>query len=532
MGSTLAAGLHAISTFVLGQVEDEVGQSAMFPTPEQQDMDTGMRAVRQNNCLSCHMVEPPTVTFRTEEGDEVTLPADVKILSGDEPLPPRQTSLEDLLADVQKYEDSWEEEVDELTFRLMDVVPEYGLPNDPISIPRDRLVAVTPGAGGDFIRFINEYYLYGSAFFPNEEFDPDNPEETGPAYFPSTLSYDEDAGGNVIEDVDGELRSYQGKTVDEVRWTFGPPSLFEEGHKLQADWFYGFLKDPVTLRRQVRVKMPKFHYDEGEAQAIANYFAAKARWEWHARYAKTLRVALGRTVLGGLADGSTEHGWDLEQEAKTWPVLSLITEHGVLSVEELSALMKEDTTKTWGLDPATIRAIEAGSKPETLASFDKLKAFGDAIGFRMTGPVQLGHDMVERRTPSYLDEHAHLIDFGQALAFNEGVDGAGKDENGDAVPQAVNCYQCHDNPNDEGPHAGLTPEAFAPSLSHARGRLREEWVREWLWNPGLKYPGTKMPANFNANDPSYQDFYPDSTNASQIEAVLAWLYNLDRPKSK
>ena len=49
----------------------------MDPTPEQLSMDVGMRAVRQNNCLSCHMVEPPTVTFRNEMDRLVTIPAEV-----------------------------------------------------------------------------------------------------------------------------------------------------------------------------------------------------------------------------------------------------------------------------------------------------------------------------------------------------------------------------------------------------------------------------------------------------------------------
>ena len=521
--------IDAIATFVLGQVEDEVGQSAMFPTAEQDSIELGKRAVRQNNCMSCHMVEPPTVTFLDDQDIEVTLPAEV-IFSADEPLPPRQTSLADLLQDVTAFEELWDEEVSEFTVRLMDVVPEYGIPSEKVFIPRDRLLGVTPGTGGDFIRFINEYYLYGSSFLPNEDFDENDP-ESGHEYFRATLGYDDDEG-NLIEDVDGEQRAYRGNTVDEVRWTFAPPSLFEEGHKLQAPWFYGFLKDPVNLRRQVRVKMPKFHYDAGEAEAIADYFAAKARWEWHARYAKTLRAALGRTIKADLADGSTEHEWDLDRESRTWPTLSFITEHAVMSVEEMAALMASDPTQTWGLKAETIRAIESGSKPDTLASFAKLKAFGDAQGFHMTGPVKEGHEHIVRRTPSYQAELGHLMDLGGNLAFLEGVDGAGRDEQGNALTQAVNCYQCHDNPNDDGQHAGLLPEAFAPSLTHASARLREEWVREWLWNPGLKYPGTKMPANFSLPLHAYDDFYPGSTNESQIEAVLAWLYNLDRPKSK
>ena len=60
-----------------------------------------------------------------------------------------------------------------------------------------------------------------------------------------------------------------------------------------------------------------------------------------------------------------------------------------------------------------------------------------------------------------------------------------------------------------------------------RERLRPDWTREWIWNPPLKYPGTPMAVNFGSVEPLYQDIYPDSSNAQQIEAVLDWLYSID-----
>jgi hypothetical protein len=37
-----------------------------------------------------------------------------------------------------------------------------------------------------------------------------------------------------------------------------------------------------------------------------------------------------------------------------------------------------------------------------------------------------------------------------------------------------------------------------------------------------------MPANFQGDPPQYQNVYPDSSNEQQIQAVLDWLYNMDR----
>lgn len=503
----------AISTFVLGQVEDEVGQAAMFPNAEQKATEAGKRAVRQNNCASCHMIDPPTVTFLDDSGAEVTVQGEIQPVFLEDPLPPRMTSVEDLLADVQVSEDYMEEEVEEFTVRLLGVDPEHGLPADPIFVGKDRVVGVTPGDGGDFIRLVTEYYKVGSAFLPNEEYDPANPDETGPAFYPATLGWDEDESVNLIEDVDGQQRPYPNEQYDKVRWTFAPPVLWNEGAKVQTDWFYAFLKDPMPLRAQMRVKMPKFHFDHGEAEAVADYFAAKSRWEWHAQYAKTLRLALGRTTLPDLEDGSTANEWNLEEAARDYPVLSHTTEHGVLSVVDLAALMAE--YPAWTLSAQTIAAIEAGSKPETLASFDKLKAFGDSVGFSMAGPIKVGHELIERRTPSYMDVHAGLSELGESVGVN-----------------GVNCYQCHDNPDDAGPYVGLDPVAWAPSLQHVRSRLREEWVRDWLWGPKRTYPGTAMPDNFAAHVPQYREHYPGSSNADQVEAVLNWLYNMDRPKSQ
>lgn len=490
--------IDAIATFVLGLVNDDVGQSAMFPTAEQESIDMGRRAVRQNNCASCHQFDPPSVTFKTEDGGTHTVYGELSAVL-EEVMPPPMTSMEELADYVQVAEDYAEEELDEYIVRLLDVDPEFGLPNEKIFIPRDDLVGVTSG-DGEFIRAIMEYYMVGTSSLPNDDYDPNDP-ESGPEYYPATVGWDDDQGVNLIEDVDGVQRPYPNEQYDKVRWTFAPPVLWDEGHKLQTDWFYGFLKDPTTLRAQIRVKMPKFHYDEGEAEAIADYFAAKARWERHARYLKTMRVALGRTF-----NVTDEHDWNEGRVTRDWPMLGVTTGHGVMSIEEMAAMFVENGIS---MDASTLAAIEDGSKVDTQANWHKVTAFADAIGFTMAGGIKVGHEMVERRTPTYMAAHAGLGEIGRDVA----VDG-------------VNCYQCHPNP--DAPYQGLDPIAWAPPLENVRSRLREDWVREWLWSPGRKYPGTAMPDNFAAGKPQYQEQYGGSSNEEQIKAVMYWLYNMDR----
>jgi hypothetical protein len=88
-----------------------------------------------------------------------------------------------------------------------------------------------------------------------------------------------------------------------------------------------------------------------------------------------------------------------------------------------------------------------------------------------------------------------------------------------------NCVQCHFLRGNDPTQS--TPLAWAPDLDNARERLRPDWVHEWLTDPARSYPGTSMPANFPADQTQWQELLP-APSAQQIEAVLTWLFNLDR----
>ncbi|MDZ4820558.1 MAG: hypothetical protein SGJ20_16455, partial [Planctomycetota bacterium] len=57
-------------------------------------------------------------------------------------------------------------------------------------------------------------------------------------------------------------------------WQYLPPTLAQEGRKVQTNWVYDFLLDPHLIRPAVVLRMPKFNMSPKEAQALANYFAA------------------------------------------------------------------------------------------------------------------------------------------------------------------------------------------------------------------------------------------------------------------
>jgi hypothetical protein len=95
----------------------------------------------------------------------------------------------------------------------------------------------------------------------------------------------------------------------------------------------------------------------------------------------------------------------------------------------------------------------------------------------------------------------------------------------DTTGKGPNCVQCHFLR--DAPPTQRTPIAWAPDLDHSRERLRPDWVREWLNDPARIYPGTSMPANFALDAEQWQELLP-APSARQIEAVLTWLFNLDR----
>lgn len=480
--------VKAISTFVLGLRDDEVQLARMRPDAVQASMNAGLQTIRQKNCAACHVVEPGSVTFE-HEGQTVTVHAELQPFSAEDKLPPKQSDLAGLQAEIASWEEATEEELEEVGFRLLEVEPTVGLPGQTIFVEPDAIVAVTPPWGGDFVRTVTDYYFFGIAMF-----DPEAAEDE--AIYGWNLGEEGE-----VEDVDGKLRPYFDEQYDKIRWTFAPPVLIDEGYKLQRDWFYAFLRDPVALRRQMRVRMPSFHFAPGEAEAVADYFAYHSEIDWPRRYAKTLRYAEGM-----------ETKVQFQDPAIPWPEASTMRSGGDgLTIDELVAIANE-TPAAAGLTAAAVRGIERGYGPDIVASFPKVMSLGSALGFDLNAPVVRGSDLIQRRAPSHVTARGPFVEIGATLAT-------------DAA--AVNCYQCHWH-GGEPPAQVDSPLAWGPDLALTRERLREDWTEDWLWNPALIYPGTSMPGNFQNEPPQYQAFYPNSTNRDQIQSVLDWLYNYDR----
>jgi cytochrome c2 len=429
--------IEAITCFVAGLVNDEVQRAKMVPSPQELAMDTGLRVIRQKNCAGCHELEPGRVEFQDEQGHPRAVQGEFLVFD-ERVLPP---PMDDLAGYVAEYE-SDVGELEEVIVRLLAPEPGLGDVGATVVIEDFEGIRATPPHGGDVVRLITDYY-YGD---------------------------DERAD---VEDVDGERRDYTQEVYDKVRWTFAPPVLWNEGGKLQREWFYRFLLDPVPLRQQLRVRMPTFDWAEGEAGAVADYFASRSQRDWPARYARKLLLQSGK------------------------------------SSAELAADMSAKGLRT---SAAVVQGIVEGKPVETATGLAALREFGEPLGFDLAGPVDPSYETVPQRSPGRLS--TVLASDPEFFAKVH-----------ELVVAGPNCVQCHFLRG--APPTQSTPVAWAPDLDHARERLRPDWTREWLVDPSRIYPGTSMPANFPADQTQWQEFYP-APSAQQIEAVLDWLYNLDR----
>jgi mono/diheme cytochrome c family protein len=78
-------------------------------------------------------------------------------------------------------------------------------------------------------------------------------------------------GCHVIEGQGGVIRARYQDTP-----TLAPPVLNGEGAKVQPEWLYDFLLQPVPIRPWLAVRMPTFSLSDAEANTLVQYFGALA----------------------------------------------------------------------------------------------------------------------------------------------------------------------------------------------------------------------------------------------------------------
>ncbi len=74
-------------------------------------------------------------------------------------------------------------------------------------------------------------------------------------------------GCHVLEGAGGDIRRLYAEQP-----TLAPPTLYGEGEKVQSDWLFNFVKQPVPIRPWLKVRMPTFGLSDGQANGVVDYF--------------------------------------------------------------------------------------------------------------------------------------------------------------------------------------------------------------------------------------------------------------------
>lgn len=86
----------------------------------------------------------------------------------------------------------------------------------------------------------------------------------------------EGQGGSIHDTVEQWLIKYEDKTENEaekVRDSFSPPNLHGVGRKLNPEWMFNFLHEPVQqVRPWLRVRMPTFNFNVAHLNTLVKYF--------------------------------------------------------------------------------------------------------------------------------------------------------------------------------------------------------------------------------------------------------------------
>jgi len=84
-------------------------------------------------------------------------------------------------------------------------------------------------------------------------------------------------GGAIRDKVAEWLVDYQGRGKDEAHAliaSFSPPDLSGEGDRVQSQWLFNFIHQPITIRPWLKVRMPTFTTFEAEQlNTLVKYFA-------------------------------------------------------------------------------------------------------------------------------------------------------------------------------------------------------------------------------------------------------------------
>lgn len=342
--------------------------------------------------------------------------------------------------------------------------------------------------------------------------------------------------------------------------TNAPPLLWGQGAKVQHPWFHRFLQHVETLRPWLVVRMPSFQLTGEQATTLVEYFAALSQDDAkelkqyldplreHLELAKTSTSENGQKAAGGSDWFETESLKPSMTALRRWAV-----ERKVMRQIELDPLR----TPTERFREAHRRLVERAEflrelydvaypfvEPPKPGMPDERFQLGErflndmgclkchVLGPMLPGPAKSTDDFVQvYRLDAVRGSGA------EAVAVLNGVPYAvGAEIDGHRLVGAENIYydsgDIETKAYIEGTNAQgeteriLLQAASAPNLGLTYQRLRRGWVIDWMLEPQLIQPGTKMPQNFSGGQSPFagDERYPGS-GRDHIELLVDYLFD-------
>jgi mono/diheme cytochrome c family protein len=463
-----ARAREAVMTFILGLIAEPVPPKFVNdPTGDRLAEVKGRQVLDKFNCAGCHIVRPGEIDFKPIDLKRFENHPDVRKqempYKGDDYVYPNHYSWTGVVlpkldrAVVRGVTPPVKDEDDDpkmLSVWLTQAF-EYKLDGKTrdipaagtLAIPKENIVAQFPQLGGKFTELLAQYL---------QKKDPEN-------YAGTKVSY---------------------------AFAAAPPTLINEGEKVQPGWLYQFLQDPRKIRPLTVLRMPKFNMSPDDAQALVNYFTATDKTHNPGIGLVYPYVSIPERDEGYLPQRTAEYIARLKQQGKF--------EAQKKELQPIwDAVLQERLTEAKSRQSDAEKALAAATNDAAKAEAKKLRDVIDAEVKKLEERAakkdvsDLQRQWEERE--AYIADGARLVKHGNI------------------------CLTCHS--------VGNTPgkEDKGPNLEQANERLRPDWMQRWITNPTryLHYTSV-MPINFKANAVENQDAFVGPSD-EQIRAARDFL---------
>ena len=275
---------------------------------------------------------------------------------------------------------------------------------------------------------------------------------------------------------------------------------FVDIERSRQAWLFQKLKNPRIFDRgkirgyHEKLRMPDFGFTDEEAEALTTFLLSLREEDMPLELTKTLDLA------------------EAEVEAGRFLVRKLNCQgcHTLDQVEGRIRALYEDT----GNAPPVLDGEGAKVQESWLFRFlENPAAIRPWLKVRMP-TFELTDDEANRMVKYFHQLAKQKISFAPQArpASRESIN------QGRVLFDKLKCIQCHQ----PGEAQTLSASFLAPDLALAPGRLKPEWVVEWLKDPQALESGTRMPGFFPEGATPIQDVL-DGDAMKQIEAIRDYL---------